>query len=260
VALTLWGTVSARAGSISLVNLPTSNTDANSGISSLNMYLDAWDFGSGGTTPTINGVAFTHIAAPSPAANTTNKTDINWGGTLTLSTGPGTTNNLGNANSSSQGSLSSQVQSGSGMFTLLTDLMYETGPVDKSGQDYLDMDFGGLTTGNQYSLRIYYRYWGNTAGRLVNFTFDGDGVNASQQIDEDAGGAHYIEYDFTASSSDVTANLLDADTTLGNESPMIYGATLQVVPEPTVASVLAVGGLVLGLCFWRRAARRTANT
>ena len=56
------------------------------------------------------------------------------------------------------------------MFTLLTDLIYETGPVDNTMQDWFLMDFGGLTAGDQYSLRIYYRFWSG-AGRLQELLF-----------------------------------------------------------------------------------------
>jgi len=257
-----------RAGTISVVNLPATGTDAASGISSANTYLDAWDFGNNGTTPTINGVPFTHYSPPAgtSATNYAFLTDPNFGGTLTLQTpganGPvaGTTYNLGRTSSATQGNLAAQADGN--MNTLLTDLIYETGPVDNTMQDWFLMDFGGLTAGDQYSLRIYYRYWGNSSGRLQDFYFDGEGTEqaySSNPLDEDAGGAHYIEYDFTAASTIASVSITNA-ATIGNESMMVYGATVQEIPEPTVAGVLAVGGLLLGLRYWRRAPRRTSNT
>ena len=146
------------------------------------------------------------------------------------------------------------------MFTLLTDLIYETGPVDNTMKDWFLMDFGGLTAGDQYSLRIYYRYWGNSLGRLQDFYFNGEGTQqaySSNPVDQDAGGAHYLEYDFTASGTDVSCAITNA-AILGNESMMIYGATVEddsapfapfityqpkaaVVGSPTLFTVSAIG-------------------
>ena len=88
VLATLLGTASARAGTITVVNLPATGTDAATGITTNKHYVCAFDFGNNGTTPTINGVPFTHYTPPTgtSATNYVSTTDANFGGTVTLTT------------------------------------------------------------------------------------------------------------------------------------------------------------------------------
>jgi hypothetical protein len=261
--LTLLGIASARAGTISVTDLPATGTDAATPINSANTYLDAFDFGNGTAISSINGVDFTHFTlAANNVSATTNVTDLNFGGTLTLTaSGPYSgANELGQANNTGVNN-----QANGNTRALLNSMIYVTGGAGKSIGADLELDFGGLTAGDSYALDIYYRQWtygSDNPTRSVDISFDGEGTSqaySGNPLDEDSGGAQYIEYDFTAASSDVTCTMTDLND---NESPMIYGATLQVtaVPEPSAAGVFAVGGLLLGLGCWRRAVKkRTSN-
>ena len=262
VLLALLAPASLRAGTITVVNLPATGTDAASGISSANTYLDAFDFGNdgGASTPiaiSINSVPFTHYALGGTANNTVqtlSTTDAHFGGTLTLTSGgPGPdTDRLGQASNAGQGSLSAQADGN--MRTLLTDMIYVTGPADPNA--WLEQDYGGLTIGDSYSLRIYYRYWGNTnPGRPLDVYFDGEGTQqaySANPLNEDdtvsSSGARYLEYDFTASSSDVTCTLYNL---VGNGSAQIFGATLQV-PEPSALALAGFGWVGVMLVIRRR--------
>ncbi|MGH8022719.1 MAG: immunoglobulin domain-containing protein, partial [Limisphaerales bacterium] len=83
-----------------------------------------------------------------------------------------------------------------------------------------------LITGHPYALRIYYREWAADT-RSINISFNGAGTNqayAGNPLNEDSGGAHYIEYDWTATTTNVSVGMTNL---LANESPLVYGVTLQ---------------------------------
>src|SRR5579859_409597 len=85
VLLTIW---SSRAGTITVVNLPATGTDAATGISTTNNYLCCIDFGNSTTPPgSVNNVPFIHPDLGNQIVNTTNGVDINHGGTYTIMTG-----------------------------------------------------------------------------------------------------------------------------------------------------------------------------
>lgn len=245
----------AQAGTISVVNLPPTGTDLATGITTNKHYVCAFDFGNG-TAVNINGVTFTHYNPPT-GTDYLSTADANFGGTLTL-TSPGTngvnhsvTINISRTSNSGQGNVPGQADGN--MKTLLTDLIYLTGP--PSSNDWLQQVYGGLTVGDQYSLRLYYRYWGNSVGdRRQDFDFNGEGTwqaYSNNPVDEDAGtngachGARYVEYDFTASSTTVSCVITDL---VNNGSPMIEGATLEDDSYPYApfityqASAVGIGG------------------
>ena len=208
-----------------VATLPPTNTDIATGITSGKHYVCAFDCGNNASTPSINGVPFTHFDPGQNLGFTSSMTDANFGGTLTLSSGgPGGNNMLGRTSSTTQGSLTSQADGD--MFTLLTDLIYVTAAAPVGS--WLQQEYDNLTIGDQYSLRIYYRYWGNSVGdRLQNVYFNGQGTweaYPANPLDEDAGGARYLEYDFKATSTSVFCLMTNL---VANGSMMVYGATLE---------------------------------
>jgi hypothetical protein len=64
VLLTVLGTASARAGTITVVNLPQAQTDLATGINTNKHYVCTFSFGNGTAPGNINGVPFTHYVLP----------------------------------------------------------------------------------------------------------------------------------------------------------------------------------------------------
>src|ERR1035441_6419952 len=232
VLLALLAPASLRAGTITVVNLPATGTDAVTGITTNKHYVCAFDFGNNGSPPgNINGVPFTHPDLGNQTVNVTNIIDPNFGGQVIMSSGGPVVNGckLARTSNSGQGSLSGQANGN--MFGLLTDLIY-VGTAAPIGS-WLRQECDNLTIGDQYSLRIYYRYWGNAHGdRLQNVGFNGEGtwqVYSGNPLDEDIGGAHYLEYDFTALATNVFCYMSNL---VANGSAMIYGVTLEDASVP----------------------------
>src|ERR1700733_11358897 len=87
VLLSLAGALSASAGTISVVNLPTTGTDAATGINTGKTYVNVFDYGSLNTTTySVNGVPFTHVrSAAQNVYVTTNFVDSTHGGQVIVS-------------------------------------------------------------------------------------------------------------------------------------------------------------------------------
>lgn len=221
------GTVATRAGTISLVHLPATGTDAASEINTNGIYLCALAFGSDTDPLSINGVDFERLNLVGKGTGADYQTplfsgtDANYGGTWTLS---GLYS--GNVGFRSGNGLHRQADGSIGtMLNEFTFLDVIPGVVGTT----VTLDCGGLIPGERYSLRYYYRQW-SLAGvfprRPAEVTFNGEGTNhpyAFNPFDLDAGGAHYLRYDFTAASTHVTMQLVA--TRAGG--PHIHGVTLQ---------------------------------
>ncbi|HEV2319556.1 MAG TPA: alpha-L-rhamnosidase C-terminal domain-containing protein [Verrucomicrobiae bacterium] len=226
---------SSRAGTITVGNLPATGTDPATGISPTNTYLCCIDFGNSANPPgSINGVPFIHPNLGNQVVNTTNGVDANHGGSYTITTGGPAACEIAETSSTTQGNVTNQADGN--MRTLLTDLIYvgSSAPVNS----WLNQTYGGLVPGHPYALRIYYRYWGNTVGgRPLNVYFNGEGspqAYPGNLLAEDSGGAHYIEYDFTASSTNVSCLMTNL---VANDSPLLYGVTLQDKSGPSAPSM-----------------------
>lgn len=225
-----------HAGTITVGNLPMTGTDAATGISTTNTYLCCIDFGNSANPPgNINSVPFIHPNLGNQIVNTTNGVDANHGGSYTITTGGSAACEIAETSSTTQGGVTNQADGN--MRALLTDMIYvgSSAPVDS----WLNQTYGGLIAGHPYALRIYCRYWGNTVGgRPLNVYFDGEGTPqaySGNPLAEDAGGAHYIEYDFTASSTNVSCTITNL---VANDSPLVYGATLQDLSGAAVVRVV----------------------
>jgi len=213
------------AGTITVMNLPATGTDAATGISTTNTYLCCIDFGNNTSPPgNINGVPFIHPDLGNQTVNTTNGVDANHGGSYTITTGGSAACAIARTSSTTQGNVTNQADGN--MRALLTDLIYVGSAAPTNS--WLNQTYGGLIVGHQYALRIYYRYWGNTVGgRPLNVYYNGEGTPQAypgNPLAEDSGGAHYLEYDFTASSTHVSCMMTNL---AANDSPLIYGLTLE---------------------------------
>jgi hypothetical protein len=217
VASALLATASIRAGTITVGNLPATGTDAATGISTTNSYLCCLDFGNGTAVGSINGVPFEHLGFPN-TATANSGTETNHGGTWNI------TASL-NLASTSGGSVSASSQADGSTAILLTDLGYVASSAPANS--WLVQNYGGLSAGAKYALRFYYRQWQTTGTRAINIAFNGEGTNqpySGNPLNEDIGGAHYLEYDFTANSGSVFVYMTNLNN---NESALIYGMSLQ---------------------------------
>jgi hypothetical protein len=217
--------------SLSVVGLPATGTDAASGISSANTYLCALDTSAVATAPlTINGVSFQQVVltngGPSVRNPVCSGVDPTYGGTWKFSytnSNPGGT--LGFQSAASGGTAG---QADGSMLSLLTDMCYPQSPAIG---DPMIVELVGLTPTAQYSLRYYYRQWGAVGnGRVITFTFNGQGMSETCVVDIDAGGAKYVKYDFTAASTTATMKTEEFVAS----GPTVYGITLQQTAPPVL--------------------------
>lgn len=246
VLLTLMGAVSSRAGVITVVDLPYTNTDIATGINTNKanegLYVSCFDYGSinSGTTYTVNGVKMFHFGWATPGVNNkysiTNKIDPNFGGQVIITSGGPNNNLIADQGSTTTGTVTNQADGN--MRNVLTDFMYDGGTI--ASNTWEQFEFDNLAIGDPYSLRIYYRYWG-VSNRLNSVWFNGENTwqgYSVNPLDEDAGtngvlpngsichGVRYIEYDFTASAT----NVFFAWTNVAAGSPFLtYASTLEQV-------------------------------
>lgn len=228
------------AASQAAITFTKITSDADSGISSSNIYTHALDFGTGTPGALVNGVQFS--AYNNAAVGTLN---------FNRSSSSGTANdNAGNANFTATGAIGA----------LLTDMIYNGGNAVNGTSTWT---VSGLTTGVTYDLRIYTRQWGAGGTRNVSLNFDPDGAGplseSTAMINEDdattvgmaaATDAYYINYRYTAAAGQ---NLvITATQALTNNSWHLYGLTNQVVPVPEPTGAALSGLAALGLMLRRR--------
>jgi hypothetical protein len=224
--------------SLSVVQIPATGSDAASGLAATNTYLAALDFGDDTTAQAINGVNFTQVSVAGNGTGTAAEpvftgVDANYGGSwsLTASNTAGNAAGFAGLNFDAVGNVG--LQADGNLQLLLTDLTYIFGAMPPG--NYGRLTLGGLTPGAEYSLRYYYRQW--SANRPIDFTFNGHGTNETVRVDLDAGGANFVNYEFTAAQSSVTLTL---GVTVTEQGPHFYGVTLQqtslAAPQLHIAS------------------------
>lgn len=221
---------SSHASTIKVMNLPATGTDAGTGISPTNTYLCCVDFGNNGSPPgNINGVPFIHPDLGNQVVNTTNGVDAYHGGSYTITTGGSAACQIARATSTTPAG-----QANGNTWAMLNDMIYigSSAPINS----WLNQTYGGLIVGRQYALRIYYRQWAVDT-RTINISFNGEGTNqvySGNPLNEDVGGAHYMEYDFTAATTNVFVGMTNL---IANESPLVYGVTLEDRSPPAPPSI-----------------------
>ncbi len=213
----------AQAATFTVVDLPAAGTDDAIGIDSDKIYTHTFDFGLGAPV-TINGVAFEQ--GPSAGVSSTFTGTSLWGYGYTLnSTASGVTVDVhaGNDNIDADGDSNG----------LLRDMIYHSGgPVGEGTV----VTLSDLTPGTTYSTRWYFRAYATGANRTITVQADGeshDVFSDTFEINIDAGGAHYLDYTFTADDTDVTIRFI---THYNNMSAHIYGLSNEVIGLPAGAS------------------------
>jgi len=92
-----------------------------------------------------------------------------------------------------------------------------------------------LTAGTTYSTRYYYGPFGIGAGRVITFEADGESngiFSDTIELSLDTGGAHYLDYTFTADDTDMTLRLI---THNDNQAAHIYGLSNEIAVPVTKA-------------------------
>jgi hypothetical protein len=227
----------AQAGTLSVVDLPATGTDDAIDINSGKNYTHTFDFGLNAPV-TINGVAFEQGPTATLSSVYTGTSSWGYGYTIDDTRRPmDVPVHAGNANVEADGSSNG----------LLRDMIYHGGANDISlGGEGSILILSDLTSGTTYSTRWYYRPWNVNDIRVITFKADGESngiFSDTIELSIDAGGAHYLDYTFTADDTDVTLQFI---THNDNTSAHIYGLSNEIVepvtkaygPKPTNGAII----------------------
>lgn len=213
--------LAAQAGTMTIVDLPAAGTDAAIGIDNDKVYTHTFDFGSNAPV-TINGVAFEQ----GPTANVTavyNGTS-KYGYGYSLGDTRATVNLQIHAGNDPVGQVDG---SSAGMFR---DMIYHAASTTLNAG--LRLTLSNLLPGTVYSTRLYYRNWGGATPNMERkITVQGDGghhgvFSDTLTIQLDGGGAHYLDYTFTADDANMEMQFI---TTVNNNGVHLYGITNEVL-------------------------------
>ena len=200
-----WTGGAVTPASLHVVDLPSSGTDAATGISTSKTYTHTLNFNATSNV-TINGVDFLG------AGNT---------GTSLQGKGFNLVGSTGTASGTPHVSADGDTR------TMLETLIFHSAAGVGTSISAILSD---LTPGTTYSMRIYYWQWGTD--RTIDISADGDshGVfDDTLSVDIDAGGSHYVEYIFMADDTDVA---IQFECTVDNNGAHLYGLSNEVLSEP----------------------------
>jgi len=216
-----------QAGTISIVDLPATGTDGAIDISVDKIYTHTFDFGSNAPV-TINGVAFEQGPTANLTSVYTGTSSWGYGYTIDDTRRPmnvwvfaGNDEVQGQADGNSNG--------------LLRDMIFQfNGPIGES----VILTLSDLTPGTTYSTRWYYRRWEDDGmDRTITFKADGESngtFSDTFETDTDVGGAHYLDYTFTADDTDVTLQFINSSSH-DNRAACPYGLSNEVIRLPNNA-------------------------
>jgi hypothetical protein len=213
--------LAAQAGTLTIVDLPATGTDAAIGISTDKVYTHAFDFGSNAAV-TINGVVFERGPTANIAAPFTGTSQYGYG--YGLNDTRATVNIATHAGNDPAGQADG---SSAGMFR---DMIYHAASTTLGAG--LRLTLSDLVPGTVYSTRLYYRNWGGaTPNTLRKITVQADGghhgvFSDTLDIQLDGGGAHYLDYTFAADDANVEMRFI---TTYNNYGFHLNGFTNEVL-------------------------------
>jgi hypothetical protein len=215
----------AWAGTLTIVNLPATGTDAAIGIGTGKVYTHAFDFGSG-TPATINGVVLEQ--GPTASLTAAYKGTSKQGYGYTITDTRATVNIPIHAGNDPAG------QADGGSANMLRAMIYHGGSTTIGAG--LALTLSNLVPGATYSFRYYYRSWGTGAtARTITVQADGGhhGVFSDTiDLEIDGGGAHYLDYTYITDDTDMTIRFLTNDN---NNGVHLYGITNELLRGPGAA-------------------------
>lgn len=228
------GTVKLSGSATGVATTSAFTSDATSGIGTANLRYGATGYNLAlafdqGADLTINGVTFVNTGKAASGSSG----PINW-----------SLANWGNNNASGSFPTGFQPVSGQQTYALLNRFYY--GP----GNNTQTLTLTGLTPGQAYNARIYYRSWNNpTGGRISNWTFDpGTGtLTKLNSLSEDSNATgNYMEVSYVAGPE---GKMLFSAVNMSNASWHLYGFSNQQIPNilPTAIQVRVGQGAILDL-------------
>jgi len=217
----------AQAGTLSIVDLPATGTDDAIGINSGKTYTHTFDFGSNAPV-TINDVAFEQGPTAGLSSVYTGTSSWGYGYTIDDTRRPV---DVGIHAGGGAGTADTPAD-GDSMWLFRDFIWHFGGPI---GEGTI-LTLSDLTAGMTYSMRYYYGPFGIGAGRVITFEADGESngiFSDTIELSLDTGGAHYLDYTFSADDTDVTLRFI---THNDNQSAHIYGLSNEVIGLPANAS------------------------
>ncbi|HUT45299.1 MAG TPA: LamG domain-containing protein [Sedimentisphaerales bacterium] len=211
-----------QAGTISIVDLPATGTDDAIDINSGKTYTHTFDFGSNAPV-TINGVDFEQGLTANLSSVYTGTSSWGYGYTMDDTRRP--------VNIPLHAGPSAAPADGSSYGLFLDFIYHSGGPVG----DGTILTLSDLTPGTTYSTRWYYGPFGIGEARVITFEADGESngiFSDTIELSLDSGGAHYLDYTFTADDTDVTLRFI---THNDNQSAHIYGLSNEIAEPVTKA-------------------------
>jgi hypothetical protein len=136
-------------------------------------------------------------------------------------------------------------------------------PFRHSGGPPQTLTITGLTPGQDYDARIYYRHWTDPFNRSTAITFDEDalgplGATAPDIDGDETQTANYLSYAFTATAAPLQISFSPAPGNQGG-SFHLSGFTVQeveAVPEPASIALWSLLGLGLVVAIWSKRRRK----
>ncbi len=197
---------------LTVIFLPAQDTDQASGISPVKTYTHLLDFGLG-EAATVNGVPFTPVDFNEPFGGPVFR-DVSLDLTLTRH------------GAKSFGSFQNEhhtENADGGIQTLLSDSVFLS---NQYVPDHYALALTGLIPGQTYSLRLYYCTDQMEPVRSNRLVFNGEGYDREILINQQAGGANYVRYDYTAASNRVDVTFQPQEV---NRSWHLYGLSNEVI-------------------------------
>jgi hypothetical protein len=184
---------------LTAVPLPAHDTDRASGIHPNKTYTHLLDFGLD-RAAIVNGVAFAPVGVGEAYTGVVFRDDL-----LEL-----TLTRIGAKSFRPFQNERHSEDADGGMQALLSDAIFLS---NQPMPDHYALTLTGLTPGQKYSLRLYYCTDQREPVRSIRLIFNGQGHDKEIVIDQQAGGANYVRYDYTARSGkvDVTLRAMEAE-------------------------------------------------
>jgi hypothetical protein len=216
IIMSLYFCAGVWGATMTLIDLPATNTDAAIDIRSSKTYTHAFDFGSNSPT-TINGVALEQGPTDSEFNEAFEATSAQGYGYIIDDTRTSKVLRVHAGNDPSG-------QADGDSADMLRDMVYFASATVDNG---MIVTLSDLNSGQRYSVRSYFRAWEVGNDRLISINADGESHDEfldSLDVSMDDGGAFYVDYTFISQDTDVTLQFI---TNGDSQGVHLYGLTCE---------------------------------